>query len=156
MATRPGSAKPDHVYVARSPGRKGIAMLGIVAAVATASAGWRGWQLQSTGDLALAGGAAIVCVICWVFLTVTVPQKVIVTGSVVEIVRSSTTQRYDMEDPGVDMLVRDGSVAFGHYRDNWSIVQARDVDWKVFMDVVMRYQFQADINAEERDKRFSR
>ena len=49
-----------------------------------------------------------------------------------------------------------GSVAFGHYRDNWVIVQARDVEWRTFMDVVMAYQNRADSNAEARDERFKR
>lgn len=153
---RPGDPKPDHVFTAPSPGRKGIALLGLVSLMATVWAGWRGWQMESTGDLVLAGGAAVVTVICWVFMTLTVPQCVIITGSVIEIVRGSETQRYDLEDPGVDMLVRDGSVAFGHYRDNWTVVESREVRWQTFMDVVMRYQQQADLNAEERDRRFSR
>ena len=51
---------------------------------------------------------------------------------------------------------RDGEIAFAHYMDRWVVVRSRDVDWKVFSDVVMHYQNKADRNAEERDKRFSR
>jgi hypothetical protein len=123
---------------------------------------WRLWEAQSlqaappTWLVASAVGAAVVLVLCWVTLMARVPQRIVVTGSTVRIIRGAEVHRFDLEDPGVDMLVRDGSVAFGHYRDNWVIVQARDVDWRVFMDVVMTYQDRADSNAEARDKRFER
>ena len=63
---------------------------------------------------------------------------------------------FDLEDPGVDIRVKDGEIAFAHYMDRWVVVRSRDVDWKVFSDVVMYYQNKADQNAEERDRRFNR
>ena len=36
------------------------------------------------------------------------------------------------------------------------VVRAKDVDWPVFIDVLMHYQKHADLNAELRDQRFKR
>jgi hypothetical protein len=157
MAMAPkGPAKPDHVFVAPSAARSLVMVLTLAGVTATGLGAWWGYTHDSGTSYGLAVGAAIVTVACWVFLQITVPQRVTITASVVEIKNGGRVERYDLEDPGTDMLVRDGEVAFGHYRDNWSIVRAKDVDWRPFMDVVMRYQLHADINAEERDKRFNR
>lgn len=157
MSTRPGSQRrPDHVFVAPSAWRRVVGLVTVLAVVAAAATGLLSWRGRSVDLLVLALGAAAVAVVCWVYLSVSTPQRVVITGSVVTVERGTGSQRYDLEDPGVDLLVRDGSVAIGHYRDNWTVVEARDVDWPVFMDVVMRYQAQADHNAEERDRRFSR
>ena len=54
----------------------------------------------------------------------------------------------------MELRVRDGEIAFAHYMKPWSVVRAKDVDWKVFTDVVMHYQNRADLNALLRDQRF--
>lgn len=157
MAMAPkGPAKPDHVFVAPSPARSLVVLLTVTGVVLTGLGAYWGYSQESSTAYGLAVGAAIVTVACWVFLQITVPQRVTITASVVEIKNGARLDRYDLEDPGTDMLVRDGEVAFGHYRDNWSIVRAKDVEWRPFMDVVMRFQSRADLNAEERDKRFNR
>lgn len=148
--------KPDHVFVAPSPARVILLVLGLAGAAGTALGAYVGYQTDSSTLYGVAVGAAIFTVVCWVFLQITPPQRVSVTESVVEIKNGYHVNRYDLEDPGTDMLVRDGEVAFGHYRDNWSIVRAKDVDWHAFMEVVMRFQSRADLNAEARDKRFNR
>lgn len=156
MSTRPGHQPPDHVFVAPSGWRHAVGVVTALAVVGAAVVGWMAWRSESVDLLVLALGSAALAVVCWVYLAVSTPQRVLITGSTIEIKRGAGSQTYDLEDPGVDLLVRDGSVAFGHYRDNWTVVEAREVDWPVFMDVVMRYQAQADHNAEERDRRFSK
>lgn len=157
MAMAPaGERRPDHVFVAPSRARSAVAVLMLLSLVGAVAGVWWGWREGSSTAYVLACGAAVAAVACWVLLQVSVPQRITITGSVVEVRRQGATQRYDLEDPGTDLLVRDGEVAFGIYRDSWTIVRARDVDWRPFMDVVMRYQSRADHNAEERDKRFSR
>lgn len=148
-------SRPDHVWHAPSPARTVVWLVLVATVAGTVAGAWWGRQQGSSTLYVLACGAAVLAVGCWVVLQVTVPQRVSITKSVVEIKNGSTTVRYDLEDPGTDLLVRDGEVAFGHYRDNWSIVRARDVDWRPFLDVVMRFQSRADINAEERDRRFN-
>lgn len=151
--------RPDHVFVAPSALRVLVKLVLVLSLVGLGLALWRLWEAQATPPrwlVASAVAAAVVLVLCWVTLMARVPQRIVVSGPTVRIIRGAEVHRFDLEDPGVDMLVRDGSVAFGHYRDNWVIVQARDVDWRVFMDVVMTYQNRADSNAEARDKRFER
>jgi hypothetical protein len=85
-----------------------------------------------------------------------IPQRIIVRGSKISIRRDGQVSEFDLEDPAVDIRVSDGEIAFAHYMDRWVVVRARDVDWKVFSDVVMHYQNKADLYAAERDKRFNR
>ena len=47
----------------------------------------------------------------------------------ITIVRNGHRNRYDLEDPGVELRVRDGEIAFAHYLKPWSVVRAKDVDW---------------------------
>jgi hypothetical protein len=103
-----------------------------------------------------AGVAAALLVISWAMLQAKIPQRITIRGPMVQIRRNGEVHRFDLEDPSVDIRVRDGEIAFAHYMDRWVVVRSRDVDWKVFTDVVMAYQNKADRNAEERDKRFSR
>jgi hypothetical protein len=102
------------------------------------------------------GAAAVGAVILWTLLQARIPQRITLRGPHVEIRRDGHVHTFDLEDPGVDIRVRDGEIAFAHYLDRWVVVRSRDVDWKVFSDVVMQYQNKADRNAEERDRRFSR
>ncbi|KQT93867.1 hypothetical protein ASG49_02575 [Marmoricola sp. Leaf446] len=148
--------RPDHVFVAPSLLRVVVKLLLVLSAAGLGVAVWRLWREQPTWLVAVAVGLAVVLVLCWVTLMARVPQRITITGPMVHIHRGAEVHRFDLEDPGVDLLVRDGSVAFGHYRDNWVIVHARDVDWRPFMDVVMNYQNRADSNAEARDERFKR
>ncbi|ROR89783.1 hypothetical protein [Nocardioides aurantiacus] len=152
----PQQRRPDHVFVAPSPLRVVVKLLLALSFLGLGVALWLLWQDQRTWLVAVAVVLAVVLVLCWVTLMARVPQRITITGPMVHIHRGAEVHRFDLEDPGVDMLVRDGSVAFGHYRDNWVIVQARDVDWRPFMDVVMNYQNRADSNAEARDERFKR
>ena len=69
--------------------------------------------------------------------------------------RGGHTDSFDLEDPGVEIRVMDGEIAFSSYMERWVVVRARDVDWKVCTDVVMHYQNKADRHAEERNRRFS-
>ena len=153
----PGPTRaPDHVFVAPSPGRRVVQVVLLAGLVALGIALWRTWQDPGAATGVVAVALAVVVVLCWVVLMTTVPQRITITGSTIVIRRSGETHRYDLEDPGVDLLVRDGSVAFGHYRDHWVIVEAREVEWSTFMDIVMAYQNRADLNAEARDERFRR
>jgi hypothetical protein len=101
------------------------------------------------------GVAAALLVILWSMLQAKIPQRITVDGSMIQIRRDGQVDSFDLEDPAVDIRVSDGEIAFAHYQDRWVVVRARDVDWKVFSDVVMHYQNKADLYAEERDKRFN-
>ncbi len=111
---------------------------------------------RSTVSMVVVGVAAGCLVLLWSLLQTRIPQRITVDGSMVEIRRNGQTDRFDLEDPGVDIRVGDGEIAFAHYLDRWVVVRSRDVNWKIFSDVVMLYQNNADRYAEERDKRFGR
>jgi hypothetical protein len=94
-------------------------------------------------------------VVFWALLQARIPQRVTVREAVIEVRRDGHVDSFDLEDPSVEIRVMDGEIAFSSYMERWVVVRARDVDWKVFTDVVMYYQNKADHNAAERDKRFS-
>ena len=106
--------------------------------------------------MVVTGVAVVVLVVLWALLQSKIPQRITVEDTIIQIRRDGRVDRFDLEDPAVDIRVSDGQIAFAHYMDRWVVVRSRDVDWKVFSDVVMHYQNRADINAEERDKRFNR
>ena len=106
--------------------------------------------------MVVTGVAVVVLVALWALLQSKIPQRITVEDSMIQIRRDGRVDRFDLEDPAVDIRVSDGQIAFAHYMDRWVVVRSRDVDWKVFSDVVMHYQNRADINAEQRDKRFNR
>jgi hypothetical protein len=91
----------------------------------------------------------------WGILLTWVPQRIEVDKSVITITRNGESRQYDLVDPGVEIRVRDGAIAFAHYMEPWSVVRASEVRWQEFLDVLMHYQDRADINAELRDQRFS-
>ena len=93
---------------------------------------------------------------CGAPLQARIPQRIEVDRAVITIIRSGERHRYDLEDPGVELRVRDGEIAFAHYMQPWTVVRAKEVDWRVFTHVVMHYQNNADVNAELRDQRFAR
>lgn len=145
-----------HVFVAPSPGRKVVGLLLLLAIAGLAVSLLELSREQTPALVAAAVGSAVVLVVGWTYLRARIPQRITVNRAIIEIRRDGHTHRYDLEDPAVDIRVRDGEIAFAHYLDNWVLVSARDVDWKTFSDVVMHYQNNADHNAEARDRRFAR
>jgi hypothetical protein len=75
---------------------------------------------------------------------------------VIEIRKNGRSESFDLVDPTVEVLARDGEMAFRCYDGRFAVVRSRDVDWKEFTHVVMHYQNHADRKAEERAARFSR
>jgi hypothetical protein len=92
----------------------------------------------------------------WALLQTYIPQRIDIDKSVITINRNGKLLRYDLVDPGLEVRVRDGEIAFAHYMEPWSVVRAKDVKWHVFIDVLMHYQTRADVNADLRDQRFKR
>ena len=74
----------------------------------------------------------------------------------IEISGNGHVERFDLVDPSVEVLARDGEIAFRCYDGRIAVVRSRDVDWKEFTHVVMHYQNHADRKAEERKNRFTR
>lgn len=146
----------QHVFVAPSPGRRVVGLLLVLAVAGLAVSLLELSREQTPALVAAAVGSAVVLVVSWTYLRARIPQRITVNRAIIEIRRDGHTHRYDLEDPAVDIRVRDGEIAFAHYMDNWVLVSARDVDWKTFSDLVMHYQNNADHNAEARDQRFAR
>ncbi len=143
-----------YTFVAPAPWRTLVmitllfTLLGLVYAV---------WLLTNgLGDSAmvLAVVMAVLAVGQWTLLQARIPQRIEVEKSVITIIKSGHRVNYDLVDPGVELRVRDGEIAFAHYMKPWSVVRAKDVNWPVFLDIVMHYQNRADLNAELRDQRF--
>jgi hypothetical protein len=150
------AARVDYVFVAHNAGRRVlratlfVALIGLCVGVTLSISDREPWAMIAA---AVSAGALIVC---WAMLQASIPQRITVSGPTVQIRRDGKVETFDLEDPGVDIRVKDGEIAFAHYMDRWVVVRSRDVDWKVFSDVVMYYQNKADQNAEERDRRFNR
>jgi len=146
----------DYVFVAPDPGRRVLratlilSLVGLCVGITLSSSERALWTMV------LAGVSAVGLVTCWAMLQSSIPQRITVRGSSVQIRRDGRVETFDLEDPAVDIRVKDGEIAFAHYMDRWVVVRSKDVDWKVFSDVVMYYQNKADHNAEERDRRFNR
>lgn len=116
--------------------------------------------LTDTGDARIwvvgAAACVLVAVALLTLLQTRIPQVVTIQNSIIEIRRSGHTERFDLVDPTVEVLGRDGEIAFRCYDGRFAVVKSRDVDWRVFTDVVMHYQNHADLKAEQRKGRFSR
>ena len=156
-ATRELSAPEGHyTFVARSPARR---LLMITLMFTLLFAIYAGYLVVTVGGkdvVILTVVMAVLAVGQWTLLQARIPQRIEVEKSVITIVKSGHRERYDLVDPGVELRVRDGEIAFAHYMKPWSVVRAKDVDWRVFTDVVMHYQNRADLNAVLRDQRFER
>jgi hypothetical protein len=150
------SDRTDYVFVAPDPGRRVlrlallVSLIGLVVGLTLTVSDRELWTVV------VAGVSAVGLVVSWAMLQSSIPQRITVRGSSVQIRRDGRVDTFDLEDPAVDIRVKDGEIAFAHYMDRWVVVRSRDVDWKVFSDVVMYYQNKADRNAEERDRRFNR
>lgn len=148
--------RTDYVFVAPDRGRLVIRTFLVLSLVGLVVGITLSFSDRELWTLVLAGASAVGLVVCWAMLQSSIPQRITVQGSIVRIRRNGEVNEFDLEDPGVDIRVKDGEIAFAHYMDRWVVVRARDVDWKVFSDIVMYHQNKADHNAEERDRRFNR
>ena len=148
--------RTEYVFVAPAPARRLVqtlmvfALVGLGVGITLSSSGF------AIGPLALMAVSLAGLLVSWAMLQASIPQRITVKGPRVQIRRNGRVHEYDLEDPNVELRVKDGEIAFAHYQDRWVVVRSRDVDWKVFTDVVMYYQNKADHNAEERDRRFNR
>ncbi|MEO7943834.1 MAG: hypothetical protein ABIR34_10575 [Marmoricola sp.] len=149
-------AAENYVFVAPDAGRR-IMRTGMVGVLIALCVGATLTVTQKNfWAMVVTGVAVVLLVVLWAMLQSKIPQRITVRGSMIQIRRDGQVESFDLEDPAVDIRVSDGQIAFAHYNDGWVVVRARDVDWKVFSDVVMHHQNNADHYAEERDKRFNR
>ncbi|MCW2847715.1 MAG: hypothetical protein JWR90_1689 [Marmoricola sp.] len=149
------SPAKNYVFVAPDAGRWFLRMSLVVSLMALCVGATLSITQKSFWAMLVTGVAAVLLVILWAMLQAKIPQRITVEGSMISIRRDGRVDAFDLEDPAVDIRVSDGEIAFAHYQDRWVVVRARDVDWKVFSDVVMHYQNKADLYAAERDKRFN-
>ena len=153
--TRRGE-RTEYVFVAPAPARR-LVQTGMVLALVGLGVGVTlSLSEPAIGPLALVAVSLAGLLVCWATLQASIPQRITVSGSKIQIRRDGKVHEFDLEDPNLELRVKDGEIAFAHYQDRWVVVRSRDVDWKVFSDVVMYYQNTADHNAEERDRRFNR
>jgi hypothetical protein len=156
-ATRELRAPAGHyTFVARSLARRLLMLMLLFTLLFTIYAGYLAVTVGGEAAVVVTGVSAVLAVGEWTLLQARIPQRIEVEKSVITIIKSGHRERYDLVDPGVELRVRDGEIAFAHYMKPWSVVRAKDVDWRVFTDVVMHYQNRADLNAELRDQRFER
>ncbi len=145
----------NYVFVAHNAGRS-LLRLGLLASlVGLCVGGTLAVTERSIGAVLASCVSAAFLVVFWALLQARIPQRITIRGAVIEVRRDGRTDSFDLEDPGVEIRVMDGEIAFSSYMERWVVVRSRDVDWRVFTDVVMYYQNKADRHAEERDRRFS-
>ena len=149
------SLPANYVFVAANPGRWLMRTAMVASLVGLCVGATLTVSERSVGSMLVTGVSAACLVVLWALLQARIPQRIILKGPMVQIRRDGQVDSFDLEDPGVEIRVMDGEIAFSHYMERWVVVRARDVDWKVFTDVVMHYQNKADQHAEERDRRFS-
>ena len=149
------SLPANYVFVATNPGRWVTRAALVISLVGLCVGGTLTVSERSIGVMLLTGASAACLMVLWALLQARIPQRITVKGPIIQIRRDGNVDSFDLEDPGVEIRVMDGEIAFSQYMERWVVVRARDVDWKVFSDVVMHYQNKADRHAEERDKRFS-
>jgi hypothetical protein len=145
-----------YTFVAPSPGRR-VMMITLMFTILGGI--YAGYQItMGAGQLAVVFlvALAVLAVAQWVLLQTYIPQRIDIDKSVITINRNGRLLRYDLVDPGLEVRVRDGEIAFAHYMEPWTVVRAKDVKWHVFIDVLMHYQTRADVNADLRDQRFTR
>jgi hypothetical protein len=150
------SQAKQYVFVAPDPGRRLMRAAAVGSLMALCVGATLSITQREVWAMVVTGAAVVLLLILWAMLQAHIPQRITVEGSMISIRRDGQVDTFDLEDPAVDIRVSDGEIAFANYQDRWVVVRARDVDWKVFSDVVMHYQNQADQNALERDKRFNR
>ena len=150
------SPSTSYVFVAPDRGRWFIRGGMLAALVALCVGATLTVTERDVAAMVVTGVAVVALVALWALLQSKIPQRITVEDSIISIRRDGRVDRFDLEDPAVDIRVSDGQIAFAHYMDRWVVVRSRDVDWKVFTDVVMHYQNKADLHAEQRDKRFNR
>jgi len=158
MDPRNGMKGPaeNYVFVAPDAGRQLMRTAMVVSLVALCVGATLTITERSPWAMVVTCVALVLLVILRAMMQAKIPQRITVRGSNIAIRRDGKVDQFDLEDPAVDIRVSDGEIAFAHYMDRWVVVRSRDVDWKVFTDVVMHYQNKADFHAEERDKRFNR
>lgn len=144
-----------YVFVAPDPGRRVMRGASVAALMALCIGATLSLTQRNVWAMVVTALAVVCLVILWAMLQSNIPQRITVEGSRISIRRDGHVDSFDLEDPSVDIRVSDGEIAFANYQDRWVVVRARDVDWKVFSDVVMHYQNKADLYAEARDKRFN-
>lgn len=149
---------PDETYKFVTPFRGRAVLYGSLLAfvILTGVATYFAVRDQQVGWIVAAGGSALVMVVLWTMAQLRVPQVVTIRHSILEIKRHGKVERFDLVDPSVEILGRDGEMAFRCYDGRLAVVRSRDVPWKMFTDVVMYYQNHADRKAEERAQRWRR
>ena len=157
-ATAPLQA-PSQRYRFVAPRRARAVLAGVLLA-AVVFTGFGAWMAATEVDshpwIITTVATALAAVALWALLQSSLPQVVTIENSIIEITNRGRSERFDLADPTVEILGRDGEIAFRCYDGRFSVVRARDVNWKVFTDVVMHYQNHADRKAEERQERYSR
>jgi hypothetical protein len=149
---------PSDTYRFTAP-RRGRAILAsslLATMVLTGYSGYRAVTDAGTSGITATGIGVVTVVVLWAMLQARLPQVVTLQHSVIEIRNNGKVERFDLADPSVEILARDGEIAFRCYDGRAAVVRARDVDWRLFTDVVMHYQDHADRRAAERRNRYSR
>jgi hypothetical protein len=145
----------NYVFVAPNAGRSLLRLALVASLVGLCVGATLSVSERSLGAVVATGVAAACLLVVWALLQAKIPQRITIHGPMIQIRRDGHVDSFDLEDPGVEIRVMDGEIAFSSYNERWVVVRARDVDWKVFTDVAMHYQNKADRHAEARDKRFS-
>ena len=145
----------NYVFVAPNAGRSLLRLALVASLVGLCIGATLTVSERSLGSVVATGVSGACLLVLWALLQAKIPQRITIQGPVIQIRRDGRVESFDLEDPGVDIRVMDGEIAFSSYKERWIVVRARDVDWRVFTDVVMHYQNKADHHAEEKNRRFS-
>ena len=129
--------------------------LGLLCAAMFAAAAYAAEVRTHAAVLALAGVVACL-VLLWTMLASRSPQRITLARSIITIRRGSRMERFDLVDPNLQIVVKDGQMAFRYYDGRHVVIRPSEVDWASFLNVVMHYQNFADVKAVEKEARFKR
>ena len=114
----------DYVFVAPDPGRRVVRLLLVLSLIGLCVGVTLSVSDRQMWTLLLGGISAVGLVVCWAMLQSSIPQRITVRGPHVQIRRDGRVDSFDLEDPGVDIRVKDGEIAFAHYMDRWVVVRS--------------------------------
>src|SRR4051812_10511280 len=102
--------RTDYVFVAPAPVRRLIQTVLVMSLVGLGVGVTLSVSELAIGPLLLLGVSVAGLLVCWAMLQASIPQRITVSGARIQIRRDGEVHEYDLEDPGVDIRVRDGEI----------------------------------------------
>lgn len=64
-------------------------------------------------------------------------REVVIRGSLLTVTHGRRVRVFDLDDPALDVLVREKAIGFAYRSEPWVVVRSTDVEWAVFQALVL-------------------